>query len=134
MEIETCRFRSPGTDALYTEYPTPAGLALRPELSEEEREALLLEARSYLQHGLTQTGRVFCRSPESLDRMHPRRVKALQLVVEEAKPAWVERIKLACMYDNTWSGILRHSRVPPYPALAILRNLIERGEVLEDLY
>ncbi len=122
-------FRDKDVHALYTEYPSPATLALKSGLSSEEAEALWWEAKSLLDNGLAQSGRMFCYAPKELEHMHPRRVKALRLVVERAKPEWVERVRFACMFDNTWDGILRLSRVPDYPALAIVRNMQERGEL-----
>jgi hypothetical protein len=115
--------------ALYTEYPSPATLALKAGLDEEEAEALWWEAKSLLENGLAQGGRMFCYAPADLEHMHPRRVKALRLVVEQAKPEWVERVRFACMYENTWDGIRRLSKVPDYAALAIIRNMQERGEL-----
>ena len=127
--IQHRRFRDEAVHALYTEFPSPATLAMRSGLSEEEADALWWEAKSLLENGLAQSGRMFCYAPTELEHMHPRRVKALRLVVEKAKPEWVERVRFACMYDNTWDGIRRLSGVPDYAALAILRNMQERGEL-----
>lgn len=127
--IKKTRFRDRALHALYTEYPSPATLALKIELSAEEAEALWWEAKSLLDNGLAQQGRMFCYAPEALEKMHPRRIKALRLVIEAAKPEWVERVRFACMYDNTWDGIRKLSKVPDYPALAIIRNMQERGEL-----
>lgn len=127
--IKNASFRDRHVHALYTEYPTPATLALKAGLSEEEAEALWWEAKSLLDNGLAQNGRMFCYAPKELEHMHPRRVKALRLVVDSAKPEWVERVRFACMYDNTWDGIRRLSGVPDYAALAIIRNMQERGEL-----
>ncbi len=127
--IQDRSFRDEAVHALYTEFPSPATLAVKAGLSAEEAEALCWEAKSLLENGLAQAGRMFCYAPAELERMHPRRVKALRLIVEEAKPEWVERVRFACMYDNTWDGIRRLSGVPDYPALAIIRNMQERGEL-----
>lgn len=123
------RFRDRRVHALYTEFPSPATLALKADLSAEEAEAIWWEARSLLENGLAQNGRMFCYAPDALEHMHPRRVKALRLIIEAVKPDWVERVRFACMYDNTWEGIRKLSGVPDYPALAIIRNMQERGEL-----
>lgn len=127
--IRARKFRDASVQALYTEYTSPATLALRERLSEEEAESLWLEAESLLRHGLAQGGRMICYAPKDLEHMHPRRVKAMRLVVEIARPDWVERVRFACWYDNTWDEIRKRSRVPDYAALAIVRNMQERGEL-----
>ncbi|WP_273843870.1 hypothetical protein [Rubrobacter calidifluminis] len=127
--MEGVEFRDEALHALYTEYPSPATLALKDGLSDEEAEALWWEAKSLLENGLASGGRMFCYEPGALEHMHPRRIKALRLIIERARPDWVERVRLACMYDNTWDGIRRLSKVPDYPALAIIRNMQERGEL-----
>ncbi|HJQ29840.1 MAG TPA: hypothetical protein VJ827_10895 [Rubrobacter sp.] len=127
--IKDTSFRDKAVHALYTEFPSPATLAVKSGLPDEEAEALWWEAKSLLENGLTQSGRMFCYAPTELEHMHPRRVKALRLIVEQAKPEWVERIRFACMFDNTWEGIRRLSGVPDYPALEIIRNMQERGEL-----
>ena len=127
--VRNSRFRDEGIHALYTEYPSPATLALKAGLTKEEAEALWWEAKSLLDNGLAQGGRMFCYAPTNLEHMHPRRIKALRLIIGRARPDWVERVRFACMYDNTWDGIRKLSRVPDYAALAILRNMQESGEL-----
>lgn len=127
--IREVDFRDESIHALYTEYPSPATLALKNGLDREEAESLWWEAKSLLDNGLAQNGRMFCYAPNALEHMHPRRVKALRLIIERAKPDWVERVRLACMFDNTWDGIRQHSKVPDYAALAIIRNMQDTGEL-----
>lgn len=134
LEIEERRFRVPDLDGLYTEHPRPAGLAHKPELSREEIEALLIEAESYLDVVPPREGRMFLFTPESYETMSRRRIEALKRTIEAKKPEWVARVKDAARASNYIYTVVSISGVPPYPAVAIIENLIERGELVEDVY
>lgn len=134
LEVEKRRFRVPELEALYTEHPRPAGFAYKPELSQEEVEALLVEAESYLDVAPPKEGRMFLFTAESYETMSRRRIEALKATIEVKKPEWVERIKDAARASNYVYTMVSLSGVPPYPAVAIIENLIERGELVEDVY
>lgn len=134
LEVEERRFRVPELDGLYTEHPEPAALAHKPDLSREEIDALLIEAESYLDVTPPKEGRMFLFTPESYETMSRRRIEALKRTIEVKKPEWVLRIKEAARASNYVYTMVSISGVPPYPAVAIVENLIERGELVEDVY
>ncbi len=118
-------------DALYTEHPAPAGMAVSEELSRQEVESLEVEGESLLETGVASRwgGRIFCFTPESYEKMSRRRITALKKTIERKRPEWVEAIKQAARASNDMYVIVGLSGVCPYPAVAILENLVERGEL-----
>jgi hypothetical protein len=131
LEIDEFEFREDGPYALHTEFPDPGGLAVRPGLRREEREALIVEGEGFLIRG-PRSGRKFCFDQKSVFDMDFERIQACRRTVELDKPEWVQRVKDAALLDNTMEKIIRHSEVPPYPAMAILLNLEARGELPGD--
>lgn len=134
LEVEERRFRVTNLAGLYTEHPTPAGLAHKPELSPEEVEALIIEAESYLDVSPPEGGRMFLFTPQSYETMSRRRIETLKKTIEVRKPEWADRIKDAARATSNIYLMVSYSGVPPYPAVAIIENLVERGELVEDVY
>lgn len=116
---------------MYTEHPKPAGMALSEDLGYQELEALEIEGESFLETGIASRwgGRVFCFTPKSYEKMSRRRLTALKKTVECKRPEWVEAIKQAARASNDMYVIIGLSGVSPYPGVAILENLVERGEL-----
>jgi hypothetical protein len=116
---------------LYTEHPSPAALGVSDDLSFHDVESLQLEAESFLETGAAARwgGRLFCFSPSSYERMSRRRIGALRKTIEKKRPEWVEAIRDAARASNDIYVIVGLSGISPYPAVAILENLWERGEL-----
>jgi hypothetical protein len=116
---------------MYTEYPAPAGMAVSEELSKQEVESLEVEGESLLETGVASRwgGRIFCFTPESYEKMSRRRITALKKTIERKRPEWVEAVKQAARASNDMYVIVGLSGVCPYPGVAILENLVERGEL-----
>jgi len=74
----------------------------------------------------------FCYSPESYQDMDRKRVRALRRRIESQRPDWVELVRFACLMDNEVHTIVHLSGVPPYPAVVISENMVERGELPAD--
>ncbi len=94
-----------------------------------EREALEAEAECYRRRG-PQDKLKFCYTARSYERMDRERVRALRRCIEAERPDWVEQVRMATLMDNELYTIVHFSGVPPYPAVAILENLLERGEIV----
>lgn len=131
LEVELRSIDVENLDGMYTEHPRPAGLAVNDELSHQEAEALEVEGESFLETGIASRwgGRVLCFSPESYEKMSRRRITALKKTIDRKRPEWVEAVKQAARASNDIYVIVGLSGVSPYPAVAILENLAERGEV-----
>lgn len=131
LEIDEYDYSNERLNALYTEHPyhLPAGLIVRPDLAEEDREALELEGESFAGCRGPRSGRKFCHEPESVEEMDRERINAYKRVVERKKPEWVERVRDATRIDNRTRYIVAYSGLPPYPAVAILEILRERDEL-----
>src|SRR3954464_906161 len=120
-----------GLPGAYTEFVdgVPPALLVSIDLPYEDREALEAEAECYLIRG-PRAKRKFCYAPRSMEEMNYERVRALRRGIEQKRPDWVERISLALRIDdNDIYKIIAYSGVPPYPAVAILVNMKERGEL-----
>jgi hypothetical protein len=128
LEIDEFEFRNERLEGFYTEHPKPAGLAVRPMLAVDDVEALRVEAEGYLRRP-PRTGDKFCYEPDSLEDMNRERIMACRRTVEQERPDWVEAIKDAARIANDTIFIIAYSCVPPYPAVAILENLRDRGEL-----
>jgi hypothetical protein len=131
LEVERRNIAVPNLDGLYTELPKPAGLAVRDDITPEDLEALRLEAEGILETGVASRwgGRLFCFTPTSYESMSRRRIDALKKTIEDKKPEWAEDIRQAARASNDMYVIVALSGVPPYPAVAILENMVERGEL-----
>lgn len=130
-EVDRYDFHNELLRGLYTEFPEGdrAALAVRSEAAAEELEALELEALSYATVRQPRGGRMFCYAPESMEEMDGTRLKAYRRVIESLRPDWAERVRFATLMDNDTYTIVHLSGVPPYPAVAILMNLRDRGEL-----
>lgn len=131
LEIETRRFRTPNLDGLVSMRTDPTALAKRYGLSYEEQDALELEAANYAKYGCHRS-RVYCFTARDLASMDPLRIKAYRRHVEDEYPEWLEQVKLATLIENRAEDIVNKSGVPPYPAIAILYNLIDRDELPDE--
>lgn len=131
LEVELRSITVEYLDAMYTEYPAPAGMAVNKDLSRHELEALQVEGESFLETGVASRwgGRVFCYTPESYEKMSRKRIIALKKTIERKRPEWIEAIKQAARASNDMYVIIGLSGVSPYPGVAILELLIERGEL-----
>jgi hypothetical protein len=127
LEVERRQFDLPDLDGLYTEHPSPAGLAYRADMSEEEFDALLLEAECYFEESCLKDGRMFCFSPRSYENMDRTRISVLKRHVLERRPHWVQRILNAARASSNIYVLVSLSEVQPYPAVAIVESLQERG-------
>ena len=130
-EIHRHRFDHERLDGLYSEVfgeEEPPALILNPGLPHTEEEALLAEARCYAVRG-PKAGRKFCYAPVSYEEMDRERIRALRRCIEAERPDWVEVVRMATLMDNEIYTIIHLSGVPPYPAVAILENMKERGEL-----
>jgi hypothetical protein len=129
-EIHPHEFSDPLLNGLYSELVGGGvpGLALDRGLSHEEQDALVAEARCYGAKS-PRGGRKFCYAPISYEDMDRERIRALRRCIERERPDWVEWVRMATLVDNDVYTIVHFSGVPPYPAVAILENLLERGEL-----
>ena len=119
---------------MYTEHPRPARLALDYGLSHEEQDALEIEAEGLLETGRAARGggREWFFRPQDYESMSRRRINNLRKTVERKRPDWVEQVRMATLMDNDLYTIVHLSGVPPYPAVAILENMRDRGELPEN--
>lgn len=133
LEVRHRSIRVPRLSALYSEHPRPSGLAIDSALPPERHEGLEVEAKSLMQTGgaYRYGGREFLYEAESYEAMSRRRINNLKKTIETQKPEWVEALREAARAsDNLYviiglADLSRH----PYPAVAILENLQERGEL-----
>lgn len=133
-KVDRRSFDNPRLLAYYTEFSGlhVAGLAIQPHLAYEDQEALEIESKCYQIRG-PRARRKFCYDPRSLEEMDRERIRALRRCIEDERPDWVEQVKWALQIDdNDTYAIIRYSGVPPYPAVAILENMKERGELPND--
>lgn len=132
LEIDVCDLPE-GLPGAYTEFveDAPPSLLMSPGLSHEDQDALEAESRCYAVRG-PRDRRKCMYEPPSIDAMDPERVRALRRCIEYERPEWVEWVKWACRIDNVDHRIISYSGVPPYPAYAILLNLLARGELPES--
>ncbi len=134
LEIDEFLFANPDLDAAYTEYPQPAGMAIRRDLRQSSKRARELEA-----HGLYKksplTGRKLCYACGSLEEVDLVSVNAVRRTVDEMEPAWVEAVKDAARMFNQpdlIKGWLEEEwGLDLQVVVAILMNLEARGELPE---
>lgn len=133
LEVQHRRISVPKLNGLYSEHPTPAGLAIKEGVSRDTEDSLELEAESLMQTGRAHRwgGREFLYEAESYDTMSRRRLDNLKKTIEYQKPEWVEALRDAARAsDNIYVVIgLANLSDYPYPAVAILEILQERGEL-----
>jgi hypothetical protein len=133
LEVQRRRLRDRQLKGLYTEYPRPSGLALNDSLSYEEQEALEVESEILLETGRAARwgGREFFFDAQSYEMMSRRRINSLRKTIERKRPEWVEAIKEAARATNNIYLIVDLAGLGkyPYPAVAIIENLRDRGEL-----
>lgn len=129
-EVHRFDFRRERLTGLYSEVfeEEPPALIVGANAPQAEEEALLAEAECY-RIKPPRDGRKFCYVPISYEGMDRERIRALRRCIERERPDWVEQVRMATLMDSEVYTIVHLSGVPPYPAVAILENLIERGEI-----
>lgn len=130
IEVEEHSYSNPELNGLYDELfdEEKPLLVVDRDLPPEEREALEAEADCYRIKG-PREGLKFCYAPRTYESMNRERIRALRRCIEEVRPDWVEQVRMATLMDNEVYTIVHLSGVPPYPAVAILENMKERGEL-----
>lgn len=135
LEVEHLDIAVEDLDGLYTEHPRPSGVALGRHLTYEEQESLLVEAESFLETGTAARwgGREFFFRPGDYETMSRRRINNLRKTIEKQRPEWVEAIRDAVRASNNLYVIVGLAGLQkcPYPAVAIIENLRDRGELPE---
>ncbi len=127
LETEERRFELPDLDGLYTEHPEPAGLAYRYGMGHEEFDALLVEAECYFESSCLRDGRMFLFSPRTYENMDRVRISTLKRYVLEKRPFWVQEILNAAQVSSNIYVLVNLTDVQPYPAVAIVERLQEKG-------
>ena len=125
-------YTNPELDGLYDELLDEDNpyLVVDRNLPYVQREALEAEAECYRRRGPRDKLK-FCYAARSYERMDRERVRALRRCIEGLRPDWVEQVRMATLMDNDVYEIVELSGVPPYPAVAILENMKDRGELPE---
>jgi hypothetical protein len=134
IEVAVHSYSNPELHRLYDElFDEEPCLIIDREVASEGREALEVEARCY---GIGEPrGRLkFCYAPRSYEARDWERIRALRRCVEDVHPEWVEQVRMATLMDNEIYTIVHLSGVPPYPAVAILENMRDRGELPQVSY
>ncbi len=129
LEVEKRRFNLPDLDGLYTEHPEPAGLAYRADMSDEEFEALLVEAECYFEESCLRDGRMFFFSPRAYESMDRTRITVLKRHILARRPEWVQNLLYASRMSSNIYVLISLSEVQPYPAVAIVERLQELGRL-----
>lgn len=125
-------YTNPDLDGLYDElldgdHPY---LVVDRGLPYAHREALEAEAKCYQRRGPRDRLK-FCYAPRSYETMDRERIRALRRCIEDLRSDWVSLVRMAILMDNDLAKIVDFSGVPPYPAVAILENMRDRGELPE---
>lgn len=133
MRIGEHDYTNPDLEGLYDELlnPDEPCLVVSKRLSYAEREALEEEAACY-RFKPPRDRLKFCYAPWSYESMDRERVRALRRCIERSRPDWAEQVRMATLMDNEIYTIVHLSGVPPYPAVAILENMVERGDLPES--
>jgi hypothetical protein len=132
IEIGEHSYTNPELHGLYDELLDAERpyLIVGNDLSYLDREALTAEAECYRIRAPRDRMK-FCYSPSTLQDMDRERIRALRRRIEDLRPDWVECVRLATKVSNDVYEIVGYSGVPPYPAVAILENMLDRGELPE---
>lgn len=133
-EIDRYDFADESTVGLFTQVPPtlPPGLIMRRCITHEDIEAMEDEAEYLIFEEMLKEDRVYMKEPKSREDMDEGRIRRYRKFVERKRPQWVGRIKEAMQFFNVDHEIVGFSGLPPYPGIAILENLKERGEVPTD--
>lgn len=135
LEIDDFPLSNPRLEAAYTEFPNPAGMAVKRGLRASYRRAREIEA-----HGLYKkpplAKRKFCYACGSLEEVDLVSVDAVRRMVDEMEPAWVAAVKDATLMFNSpdlIQGWLEDEwGIPLQVVVAILMNLEARSELPQD--
>jgi hypothetical protein len=132
LEVQHRRIPVPQLNGLYSEHPSPAGLAIDEEASNECQESLELEAESLMQTGRAHRwgGREFLYEAESYETMSRRRITNLKKTIEYQRPEWVEALREAARASDNMYVVIGLAGLSdyPYPAVAILEILHEQED------
>jgi hypothetical protein len=101
---------------------------VQPDLSENARRALEIEAQGYEVRPPVLGNRFFCFPMNSLE-IDETRVRAQSRHIEQLQPDWVERVRGLWEFYRDYESVVYWSELEPEPVLAILRLLWERGEI-----
>ena len=130
LEIDEFDFTNPELEAAYTEYPTPAGMAIRRDLPAPARRAREIEAHGYYRRP-PRGGRKLCYACRSLEDLDYVAVEAIRSVIDDLQPSWVEEVKEAARMSNDPRWIAAWVEVSVQVVVAILLNLEARGQLAE---
>lgn len=110
-----------------------AALAVRPELSEDAKEARRIEALEYEARPASLAGgEKFLLYPRCYAEVDRTAVRAHRKRVERIRPEWVERVRREWETYRDVESTIYWSELEPEPVVAILKNLWERGEIPPD--
>ncbi len=136
LDIDEFEFVTPGLEGIYTEFPRPAGMAIRRGLSRSSHRAREVEAHGHFLRPPV-TGRKLCFRNRVLEELDYGSVRAIRRTVDEMEPAWVDAVKRAA-----WMGFNRADLIAGWlwdewaldlqVVEAILLNLKERGELPDE--
>lgn len=121
-----------GAEAYYTEHPRPATLALQPGLPNGIRESREVEGAGYFCRKTPKGGRKFCFAPRSEFDYDYTAISAIQAVVEDLRPGWIEEIRDAATITNETRWIANWCELSENVVVAVLLILEARGELPES--
>ena len=131
LEIDEFAFTNPDLEAAYTEYPQPAGMAIRKDLPHDSKRAREIEAHGHYKKPPL-TGRKLCYACGSLEQIDLASVNAVRRVVDEMEPGWVLAVKDAVQIFNQPELIAAWCELDLQVVVAILMNLDMRDELPLD--
>lgn len=108
-----------------------AHLAVQPHLGEDARRSREIEAHHYDLRP-PRSGRKWCLSPTSFEDIDELSVRAQQRHVERMEPLWVGHVKELWLFYRDFTSTVFWSELEPETVMAILRLLMDRGEIPPD--
>ncbi len=120
LSINEHHMHAPNLEAVYTEFPTPAGMAVRPDLDARARRVWELAAHGMCWHRPPSGGRKWCYAFESWERVDFEAVLAVRAVVAEMEPGWVAAVAEARRFSDDPRTLCAWSGLHPYAVLALL--------------
>lgn len=120
LSIDEWELTSPDLEAVYTEFPSPAGMGISPDLDARTRRVWELAAHGMFRDRPPAGGRKFCYAFESWERVDLEAVLAIRAVVAEMEPEWVAAVAEARRYSGDPRVICGWSELHPYAVLAVL--------------
>jgi hypothetical protein len=120
LSIDDHRMRTPNLEAVYTEFPSPAAMGIRPDLDAHTRRVWELAAHGMFLHRPPLGGRKWCYVFESWERADFEAVLAIRAVVAEMEPGWVAAVADARRFSDDPRAVCAWSELHPYAVLALL--------------